>query len=116
MGRRKTFFYGHSLEDQCQIALGFPEYARAGEILSELDFTPPKIDWSLIESKVDHEIPQYSRKEIDFAFDVELGFRVRSAITREFSGAMPEDEEIEADFLRKSARIELSNVSAYGSN
>ena len=61
----------------------------------------------MIEANVDHEIPQYSRKEIDSAFDAELGFRVRKALTRGLSGEMPEDEMPESDFLRKSARIEL---------
>lgn len=107
MGRRKTFLYGRAFEEKYQTALGFPEFERAGEVLSEIDFDPPKIDWSMIEANVDHEIPQYSRKEIDSAFDAELGFRVRKALTRGLSGEMPEDEMPESDFFRKSARIEL---------
>ena len=64
MGRRKTFLYGRAFEEKYQTALGFPEFERAGEVLSEIDFDPPKIDWSMIEANVDHEIPQYSRKKL----------------------------------------------------
>ena len=34
MGRRKTFLYGRAFEEKYQTALGFPEFERAGEVLS----------------------------------------------------------------------------------
>ena len=100
MSRRKTIFYGRSLDEHLQTCLGFPEYGRAGELLGEIDFEVPKIDWFSIEATCDHDISSYSRKEIDFAFEAELGFRVRKAITHQLSGPMPEDETSEAEFLR----------------
>ena len=105
MSRRKTIFYGRSLDEHLQTCLGFPEYGRAGELLGEIDFEVPKIDWFSIEATCDHDISSYSRKEIDFAFEAELGFRVRKAITHQLSGPMPEDETSEAEFLRKADRI-----------
>jgi hypothetical protein len=106
MGRRKRIFYGQSLDNRFDIALGFPEYDRAKDVLSEYDFEVPNIDWSRIESLVGNEIPPYTKKEIDFEFEAELGFRVRKAITSTLSGELPEDEMSESDFLRKVERIE----------
>lgn len=106
MGRRKRIFYGQKLDERFDIALGFPEYQRAGDYLSEFGFEPPTIDWSKIESMIDDEIPRYAAKEIDFAFKAELGFRVRKAVTSELSGDLPEDEISEADFLKKAERIQ----------
>jgi hypothetical protein len=105
MSRRKTIFYGKSLNERLETCLGFPEYERAGELLGEIDFEVPKIDWFSIESACDHEISAYSREEIDLAFEAEIGFRVRKAITQKLSGPMPEDETSEAEFLRKADRI-----------
>ena len=107
MGRRKTIFYGQNLVERFYTALGFPEYERAGGVLSQAEYDTPKIDWSKIKSKVDCEIPQYALKEIDTAFEAELGYRVRKAVTYELSGKLPEDETSEAEFLKGSERIEL---------
>lgn len=105
MSRRKTIFYGRSLDERLMTCLGFPEYGRAGELLGEIDFEVPKIDWFSIEAACDHEISAYSREEIDLEFEAEIGFRVRKAITQELSGPMPEDETSEAEFLKKADRI-----------
>jgi hypothetical protein len=107
MGRRKKFIYGETLEEKYQMAFGFPEYNRAEQVLSEIDFDLPKIDWTMIECQIDHEIPLYARKEIDLAFGWEIGFRIRKAAIGSLSGEMPEDEMTESDFLKKSDRIEL---------
>jgi len=105
MSRRKTILYGRTLDERFNTCLGFPEYERAGEILAEIDFEAPKIDWSRIESLCNHEVSAYSRDEIDFAFEAEIGFRVRKAVTRQLSGALPEDETSEAEFLKKADKI-----------
>lgn len=105
MSRRKTILFGRSLDEQLNAYLGFPDYERAGEVLAEIDFEVPKIDWSRIESQCDHEVSAYSRSEIDLAFEAELGFRVRKAITRQLSGPLPEDETSEAEFRKKADRI-----------
>ena len=105
MSRRKTIFYGRSLNERLKTCLGFPEYERAGELLGEIDYEVPKIDWFSIESACDHEISAYSREEIDLAFEAEIGFRVRKAITQELSGPMHEDETSKAEFHRKADRI-----------
>ncbi len=106
MGRRKRIFYGQNLGEQFDTALGFPEHQRAQDILSKSGFETPTIDWSKIESMFDHDIPRYAVKEIDFAFEAELGFRVRKAVTNELNGETPEYEVSEAEFLKKAERIE----------
>jgi hypothetical protein len=106
MGRRKRIFHGKRLDDRFDIALGFPDYERARDVLSEIDFEVPKIDWSRIEGLVGDEIPQYTKKEIDFVFETEMGCRVQEAITSQLSGEHPEDEMSESDFMRKVERIE----------
>jgi hypothetical protein len=105
MSRRKTILYGRSLDERLNTCLGFPEYERAGDVLEEVDFEVPKIDWSCIEKECDQQVSVYSRQEIDFAFGVEIGFRVRKAVTHQLSGPMPEDETSEAEFLRKADKI-----------
>lgn len=106
MGRRKKIIYGRRLAEQFDIALGFPDYQLVVKALSELDFETPKIDWSMIERVVGHEIPQYAVEEIDLNFEAEVGFRIRKFITGKLSGELPEDDTSEADFLKKAARIE----------
>ena len=105
MSRRKTILYGRTLDGRLNACLGFPEYERACGVLAEIDFEEPKIDWSRIESLCDHEVSAYSRDEIDFLFEAEIGFRVRKAVTRQLSGPLPEDETSEAEFLKKADRI-----------
>lgn len=105
MSRRKTILFGRSLEERLNICLGFPDYKRADDVLAELDFEMPKIDWSRIESQCDHEVSAYSKDEIDFAFGAEIGFRVRKAFTLQLSGPLPDDETSEAEFLKKADRI-----------
>ena len=107
MSRRKTILFGRSLDERLTVPLGFPEYEHAGNVLAEIDFEVPKIDWSRIESLCEYEVSSYSRGEIDFAFEAEIGFRVRKVVTNELSGPMPEDETSEAEFLRKADRIAL---------
>jgi len=105
MSRRKTILYGQSLEERFNTYLGFPEFGRAGDVLAEADFEVPKIDWPRVISLLDQEISDYSKKEIDFAFEAEIGFRDRKAITRQLSGPLPEDETTEAEFLAKAHKI-----------
>lgn len=105
MSRRKTIFFGRSLNERLNTCLGFPEYERARELLGEIDFEVPKIDWISIESACDHEISGYSREEIDLAFEAEIGFGVRKAITQQLCGPMPEGETSETEFLRKADKI-----------
>jgi hypothetical protein len=105
MSRRKTILFGRGLNERLNACLGFPEYERAGEVLAEIEFQEPQIDWSRIESLCDHEVSAYSRKEIDFAFEAEIGFRVRKAVTRQLSGPLPEDQTSESEFLKKADKI-----------
>ena len=105
MSRRKTILYGGSLDQKFNTLLGFPEYDRSGDILADIEFEVPKIDWKCVEERCDQQVSSYSRQEIDFAFEAEIGFRVRKAVTYHLSGPMPEDDTSEADFLRKAGRI-----------
>lgn len=105
MSRRKTIFYGNTLDNRLNTCLGFPEYERSGELLEEVYSKLPEIDWLSIESACDHEVSTQSRKEIDIAFETAIGFKLRKAITQKLSGPMPEDETSEAEFLRKADKI-----------
>lgn len=106
MVRRKTFFIGRNLEDRYDVALGVNEHVEDGDIPSGIDFEIPKIDWQTIQDLIVPKIPQYSRDEIDFLFEVELGFRVRRALTRKLSSEIRHDEFTESAFQMKVARIE----------
>lgn len=105
MSRRKTILFGRSLDERLDACLGFPEYKRACDALDSIDFEEPKVDWTRIESICDHEIEDYSRDEINFAFEAEIGFRVRKAVTNTLSGPLPQEEMSEAEFLKKAQKI-----------
>ncbi len=106
MVRRKTIFYGWDLDEQFETALGFPDYSRSKEVLSAIGFETPQIDWFRVADKTSHKISKYAKKQIDFAFEAELGSRARKYIGCELSRELPQTEISEAEFLKKSKRIQ----------
>jgi hypothetical protein len=56
MSRRKTILYGGSLDLKFNTLLGFSEYDRIGDILEDIEFEVPKIDWKCVEERCDQQV------------------------------------------------------------
>ena len=110
MGRRKVEFYGRSLEEKYENALGLLEADDAYEGSDNLKKMPnvgiPVLDWERISNAIDMEIPSYAKEKINFFFTSEVGYRLRDHPfqddDKEFGfGDLPFSE-----FLKKASKIE----------
>lgn len=108
MGRRKKIFFGRSLGQRFEQALGFHQFQPLEEQEREALYAQaPKIRWDEVDANLTVKIHDYAKLEVDLAFEAEFGHRLRWA-----SHAPPKpqtrlDEISEAEFFDKTKRVEV---------
>lgn len=108
MGRRKLIFYGRELRTKFQVALGYSNPERVNAVFDDIepDLSLPKIDWAEIEEKLNINIQNYAKTEIDNQFEALFRFRVRMSISKIVGEPDEVDDVSESDFNNKVEKIE----------